>query len=301
MPSVCPACSATAERSRRSRRRKIRLPDADINRAAHVAGGRLRTTLPDRPDDLQRSNSGSGMDCPTTPVLSPAISFHGALTATRQPSVNTSGSEALTPTFPRGASFSTPAMRPVRSHPRKNPPQLPRLASCRARAGGGKTHRLSRWEKGDRRQREVDSARRCDRSFPRWTQRRPLRPRRQTRRSRHLYSTPSPKNRSPPTLPPPNAPLRKPQPDSEPRSPEASLKALHLPDGFEAKIVAAEPLVLDPVAFDWDAKGRLWVVEMADYPLGLDNDGCQRRTSPCSRRPRQTTAPTTTARSLPMD
>ena len=63
----------------------------------------------------------------------------------------------------------------------------------------------------------------------------------------------------------------KPQPDSAPRSPDDSLKALHLPEGFEAKIVAAEPLVLDPVAFDWDAKGRLWVVEMADYPLGLDN------------------------------
>src|SRR5690606_10392372 len=56
----------------------------------------------------------------------------------------------------------------------------------------------------------------------------------------------------------------KPQPDSAPRSPEASLKALHLPAGFEARIVAAEPLVLDPVAFDWDAKGRLWVIEMAD-------------------------------------
>lgn len=63
----------------------------------------------------------------------------------------------------------------------------------------------------------------------------------------------------------------KPQPDSEPRSPEESLKVLHLPEGFDAKIVAAEPLVLDPVAFDWDANGRLWVVEMADYPLGLDN------------------------------
>lgn len=67
----------------------------------------------------------------------------------------------------------------------------------------------------------------------------------------------------------------KPQPESEARSPEASLKALHLPAGFEARIVAAEPLVLDPVAFDWDAKGRLWVVEMADYPLGLDNAGAK--------------------------
>jgi hypothetical protein len=30
-----------------------------------------------------------------------------------------------------------------------------------------------------------------------------------------------------------------------------SLKALRLPAGYEAQIVAAEPLVLDPVAFDW--------------------------------------------------
>lgn len=67
----------------------------------------------------------------------------------------------------------------------------------------------------------------------------------------------------------------KPQPDSAPRSPEASLKALHLPEGFEALLVAAEPLVLDPVAFDWDARGSLWVVEMADYPLGLDNAGAK--------------------------
>jgi putative membrane-bound dehydrogenase-like protein len=65
----------------------------------------------------------------------------------------------------------------------------------------------------------------------------------------------------------------KPQPASAPLSPADSLKALRLPPGFEAQIVAAEPLVLDPVAFDWDAQGRLWVVEMADYPLGLGDSG----------------------------
>ena len=27
---------------------------------------------------------------------------------------------------------------------------------------------------------------------------------------------------------------------------------------------------MDPVAIDWDVSGRLWVVEMADYPLGMD-------------------------------
>ncbi len=31
--------------------------------------------------------------------------------------------------------------------------------------------------------------------------------------------------------------------------------------------------MLDPVAFDWDEQGRLWVIEMADYPLGMDGNG----------------------------
>ena len=34
--------------------------------------------------------------------------------------------------------------------------------------------------------------------------------------------------------------------------------------------MVSEPLVKDPVAIDWDEEGRLWVVEMADYPLGMD-------------------------------
>ena len=58
-----------------------------------------------------------------------------------------------------------------------------------------------------------------------------------------------------------------------PLSPAESLKKLHLPAGYTAEIVAAEPLLFDPVAFDWDERGRLWVVEMADYPLGLDGQG----------------------------
>lgn len=58
-----------------------------------------------------------------------------------------------------------------------------------------------------------------------------------------------------------------------PRSPDESLSLIHLPDGFTVELAAAEPLVLDPVAFDWDERGRLWVVEMADYPMGMDNKG----------------------------
>ncbi len=57
------------------------------------------------------------------------------------------------------------------------------------------------------------------------------------------------------------------------KSPEESLKALRPRPGFTAELVAAEPLVEGPVAFEWDAQGRLWVVEMRDYPLGLDGQG----------------------------
>ena len=54
--------------------------------------------------------------------------------------------------------------------------------------------------------------------------------------------------------------------DPPPKSPEESQSSIRLPDGFVAELVAAEPLVQDPVAFDWGTDGRLWVVEMADYP-----------------------------------
>ena len=51
------------------------------------------------------------------------------------------------------------------------------------------------------------------------------------------------------------------------RTPEESLKALHVKHGFKAELVAREPLVQDPIFVDWDARGRMWVVEMGDYPF----------------------------------
>ena len=51
------------------------------------------------------------------------------------------------------------------------------------------------------------------------------------------------------------------------RTPQESLKALHVKAGFVAELVAQEPLVQDPIFVDWDARGRMWVVEMADYPF----------------------------------
>ncbi len=59
-----------------------------------------------------------------------------------------------------------------------------------------------------------------------------------------------------------------------PMSPEEALKHLALPDGFVIEQIASEPLVQDPVNFAFDTRGRLWVVEMRDYPLGSENGGC---------------------------
>lgn len=58
-----------------------------------------------------------------------------------------------------------------------------------------------------------------------------------------------------------------------PKSPAEALASFRVRQGFHVELVAAEPVVVDPVAFDWDAAGRLWVVEMRDYPLGLDGHG----------------------------
>lgn len=56
-------------------------------------------------------------------------------------------------------------------------------------------------------------------------------------------------------------------PGPAPKSPQESLKALKLKPGYETMLVAHEPLVQDPVFIDWDAQGRMWVVEMGDYPF----------------------------------
>lgn len=58
-----------------------------------------------------------------------------------------------------------------------------------------------------------------------------------------------------------------------PRTPSQGLKSMRVRPGFTIELVAAEPLTMDPVALDFGPDGKLWVVEMADYPLGLDDRG----------------------------
>jgi len=60
---------------------------------------------------------------------------------------------------------------------------------------------------------------------------------------------------------------------TEPRTPVETLKSLHLGEGMTAELVASEPLISSPVAIDWGLDGGLWVVEMLDYPYGMDGKG----------------------------
>ncbi len=53
-----------------------------------------------------------------------------------------------------------------------------------------------------------------------------------------------------------------------PLSTNDALKTFSIPEGFEIDVIAAEPLIRDPINFAVDAQGRLWVVEMGDYPRG---------------------------------
>lgn len=59
----------------------------------------------------------------------------------------------------------------------------------------------------------------------------------------------------------------KPQKDyAKGQSPQDALKALQLPGGFKAELIAAEPDLVQPIAFTFDERGRIWVVEGNSYP-----------------------------------
>jgi len=51
-------------------------------------------------------------------------------------------------------------------------------------------------------------------------------------------------------------------------SPEEAQKLMAVPDGYEVRCFAHEPMIINPVAMSWDNRGRLWVVEAYEYPEG---------------------------------
>ena len=57
-------------------------------------------------------------------------------------------------------------------------------------------------------------------------------------------------------------------PDVQPAlSPADAMKTFYMPPGYRIELVAAEPLVRDPILFEFDADGRLWVLEMPGFAV----------------------------------
>ncbi len=55
---------------------------------------------------------------------------------------------------------------------------------------------------------------------------------------------------------------------ASPLSPQDALGQFQLDEGLTIELVVCEPDVVDPIAVRFDEAGRLWVVEMRDYPHG---------------------------------
>ena len=62
-------------------------------------------------------------------------------------------------------------------------------------------------------------------------------------------------------------------PDAPVLSPTEALKSFTLPPGYSIGLAANEPLVQTPVALEFDADGRIWVVEMIGYMPNVEGTG----------------------------
>jgi mono/diheme cytochrome c family protein/glucose/arabinose dehydrogenase len=62
-------------------------------------------------------------------------------------------------------------------------------------------------------------------------------------------------------------------PPAPPLSPQDEMKTFKIAAGYRVELVAAEPLVRDPVALSFDVEGRIWVCEMRAYMPNVDGTG----------------------------
>jgi mono/diheme cytochrome c family protein len=60
-------------------------------------------------------------------------------------------------------------------------------------------------------------------------------------------------------------PAKPEMPKSIALSPQEELKTFSVPPGFHVELVASDPLIDSPILMDFDAQGRLWVVEMPTF------------------------------------
>ena len=56
-------------------------------------------------------------------------------------------------------------------------------------------------------------------------------------------------------------------------APEDSLSTIQVPDGFKLELVAAEPMIEEPVCMAWGPNGELYVAEMRTYMRDIDMNG----------------------------
>ena len=59
-------------------------------------------------------------------------------------------------------------------------------------------------------------------------------------------------------------------------SPQESLSRIRVPQGFNVTLFAAEPDIRRPIAFDFDDRGRLWVVENYSHPKWKEDNATDR-------------------------
>src|SRR5262245_19939449 len=52
----------------------------------------------------------------------------------------------------------------------------------------------------------------------------------------------------------------------KPLPPKDAAKAMTVSDGFKVTLFAGEPDIVQPIAFTFDDRGRMWVVECLSYP-----------------------------------
>src|SRR5438128_8517807 len=57
------------------------------------------------------------------------------------------------------------------------------------------------------------------------------------------------------------------------RTPEEELRTFKLPPGFRMELVAAEPMVEEPIALTFDPDGRVYVVELRAYMPDMAGTG----------------------------
>lgn len=70
-----------------------------------------------------------------------------------------------------------------------------------------------------------------------------------------------------------SAPAGRAEEPRPPLDPAAARGLFRVDPGLKVELAAAEPLVVDPVEIAFDERGRMWVVEMRDYPNGPPDGG----------------------------